>query len=434
MNNNDFDTLGIDNNQNTNNNPNANPVNNPSQDLEQTAENIINQVNQEINNTPVASVEPAPVTPEVAPAPIQIEPPQAEAAPAAPVTQPDAPAPQATVAATEAPVDPNTVQDDLSNISYDTKDNYNEFANEKPKKKTSIQSIILLVVLLIGLGGAVYYSVFLKDIFNLGLGKGGTSNAPLAAKEVTIELGSEIPTDITIYMNRSLNATEYKLVTNKIDNNKVGEYKFDVVYNGNTYTGTAKVTDTTAPVITTKDVTVKSANDVVIGDFVENCTDLSGCTYDFETPLDASQFTENGTYPVSIVAKDEYENISKVTANLIIDSSAVTVEKMSCTKSGKSSDYAATIAYGYEFTFDEESNYATIVDNRTYTFDTTDELAKHKTAYGEGEGTYDETALTYKSTKTFNTTQAANDNTLSRFPKAKADLKKFFEANGFTCN
>ena len=38
MNNNDFDTLGIDNNQNTNNNPNANPVNNPSQDLEQTAD------------------------------------------------------------------------------------------------------------------------------------------------------------------------------------------------------------------------------------------------------------------------------------------------------------------------------------------------------------------------------------------------------------
>ena len=436
MNNNDFETLGIDNNQNINNDPNANPVN-PSQDLEQTAENIINQVNQEINNTPVNPepvaepvVEPAPApAPEAAPAPVQPEQPAvAEPAPA-----PAEPVPQATVAAQEPVADPNAVQEDLSNISYDTKDNYNEFANEKPKKKVSLSSIIILIVLLLGLGGAVYYSVFYKDIFGLGLGNGGSSSEPLAAKEVTIELGTEIPTDITIYMNRALNATEYKLVTNKIDNNKVGEYKFDVIYNGNTYSGTAKVTDTVAPVLTTKEVTAQSANDVVVGDFVENCEDLSGCTIDFETPLDAATFAEEGTYTIVIVAKDEYGNEVKVNANLVIDASATAVEKLTCTKSRRSDDYAASIVYEYEFTFDEDSNYASIVDKRTYTFDTTDELAKHKEANTNNDGTYDEAVLTHKSSKSYTVDQAASDSTLSKFPKAKADLQKFFVNNGFTC-
>ena len=425
--NNEFETLGIDNNQDLNNNPNnLNPVTNPNENLEQTAENIIKEVNQEINAAP------APETPAVSPAVSEPAQPVAPApvVPETPAATPEAPAQPVSEPSVDAAA---PVQEDLSNISYDTKDNYNEFANEKPKKKTSIKSIILLVVLLIGLGGAVYYSVFLKDIFNLGLGSGGKSE-PLSAKEVTIELGSEIPTDITVYMSRSLNATEYKLITNKIDNNKVGEYKFDVVYNGNTYTGTAKVTDTTAPVLTTKDVTTKSATDVVAGDFVDNCTDLSGCTIEFGGSFDASTFTDNGTYSVTITAKDEYENKTEVSANLIIDADAVITSKLSCTKTGRSSDYAASLAYLYEFALDEDGNVTGVTDKRTYTFDTVDELTKHKGDNTTNAGEYDDTALTYKSSKAYTAAEMATSNSFKSLPKTKTELQTYLSGKGFTCN
>ena len=430
--NNEFETLGIDNSQDlNNNNPNLNPVTNPNENLEQTAENIIKEVNQEINATQ------PPVTPAVSPAvaePQQPVAPSVTETPQQPVAAPTnvAAAPTEAAALEASAPEAQPVQEDLSNISYDTKDNYNEFANEKPKKKTSIKSIILLVVLLIGLGGAVYYSVFLKDIFNLGLGSGGKSE-PLAAKEVTIELGSEIPTDITVYMSRSLNATEYKLVTNKIDNNKVGEYKFDVVYNGNTYTGNVKVTDTTAPVLTTKDVTAKSASDVVAGDFVDNCTDLSGCSIEFSSSFDATTLTENGTYSVTIVAKDEYGNSTEVSANLTIDSEATSTSKLSCTKTGKSSDYQASLTYLYEFALDENNNVTGVTDNRTYTFDTVDELNKRKENTSSTTG-YDEAALTYKSSTTYDAAEMATSNSFKSLPKTKTELQTLLSGRGFTCN
>lgn len=428
--NNEFETLGIDNNPGQN----TNPVNtNPNEALEQTAENIIEQVNQEINNTPA----PAPtVAPEVTPV---VEP---VVAPEAPVSAPVEAAPQEAapqIAPAEqqvAPQDANVPQGDMSNISYDNKENYNEFAEEKPKKKVSASSIIILIVLLIGLAGAVYYSVFYKDMFNLGLGNGGGSQTPLAAKEVTIELGSEIPTDITVYMNRALNATEYKLITSKINNNEVGEYSFEVTYNGNTYKGTAKVVDSAGPTVTTKDVTVASAGMVAATDFVDDCTDLSGCTVEFSSDYDASQYTENGTYTVTLVATDQYNNTTTVSANLIIDDTAgntATTSKYTCTKSSPSSDYAATIAYALEFTIDDSNNVIGVTDKRTYTFDTADELTKHKDA-GDSNFTYDETNLTAKSSKSLTSSEMSNDSTYKSFLKTKAELTTFMAKYGYTCN
>lgn len=407
MNNNEFETLGITNDNpqpNVNPTPAANPMESQAEKLDMTAENIINEVNQEINANPVATPvsEPAPAAPQP-----EVEP-QLQAMPA------EAPAD------TTAPADD---QDDMGNISYETKDTYNEFANEKPKKKTSLTSVVILILLLLVLFGSAYYSIIYKDSFNLGLGGKSSKTTALAAKDVTLELGSEIPTDITFYMNKSLKETEYKLTTNKINNNVAGEYTFEVTYNGKSYTGKVTVSDTTAPDLVTKDLTVADVNNLTADDFVDNCTDFSGCTVSFTDDFDLSKYAEAGTYEIVLVAKDNYSNTKQVKANLTVDANATPIATniLKCTYNKKSSDYAATRVVLYEATFDDNDTLTKFDVKETYTFDNAQELAKYKAANATATGTYDDAALTYKTTDSLDATQFATK--YPKFPSVKADLK-----------
>ncbi|MBO4245827.1 MAG: hypothetical protein J5892_03725 [Bacilli bacterium] len=439
MNNNEFETLDF--NNGDNNTPVVDPNTNvnPAEDLSKTAENIIAEVNQQINTEQPAEA-PAPVVEENVVAP-QVEVPTVEAptvAEAAPVSEPaPTPAPAAEPAPAEAApanaavADPNAVQEDLSNISYENKDSYNEFANEKPKKKVSITSIIILIILIAGLGGAVYYSIFYKDVFNLNLL--GSPEEPLAAKEVTIELGSEIPSDITVYMNRSLSATQYKLTNNKINNNVVGDYSFQVVYNKETYSGIAHVVDTTAPTIETKNVTAQSVDALTADDFVDVCSDLSSCTVDFAESFDITTITEEGTYDVALIAKDSYENSIQVTAKLTISATAEVANKLVCTKTKApdATDTFSSCEVIYTLSFDDTNSLASASIRKIYTFDDEEKLTEY--ANTKGTGSSNTTDLTYTINNSVSQANLSTDSSTKSIPTDKTEATTTLTKSGFTC-
>ncbi len=316
--------------------------------------------------------------------------------------------------------------DNTSNISYDTKDAYNEFADQPPKKKKFPMVFVLMAVLIIGAACGGYYYFFVYK--NATAPAGGASTIEL--KDVTIELGEEIPTTITTYVNKDLKQTEYKLVTSKINNNKVGDYTYTVTYNNKKYDGKVKVVDSVAPVLTTKDVTTNDISTLNITGFIDSCIDASSCECAYVDASVISNITSDGTYTIDIKAFDEYGNVSTKTAKLVVNKGLV-INNVTCSKTSSTSTEYKSLVYDTVISFDDKNVITNLVENKLYTFNTLDELTLHQKS--NTEGTYDKTNLTLKKVQTFTSSQLASDNTRKSIPTSKTDTIKFFNNIGYTC-
>lgn len=432
MNNNEIETLSFD-EPNMNNNPLDNSlINDVTSELKIPATELNNPMSTDsvMNTNPVQ-----PVTTEVPP----VEQPVMMEQPVEQNTSADSELDTSNTASNQAMVnmDEKTASlDDMSNISYDTKDTYTEFAEQKPKKKFPLTTIILILLVLLVAGAGVWYFFIYKE---QGVSIGGTAS-PVAAKELIIELGADIPSDISQYINRELKETEYKLDNKKIDNHSVGEYEFTVKYNGTEYVGKAIVKDTTAPVVSTKNVTLKDASSIVPGDFIDECTDLSGCSVIFDSNVDTTTFTEPGDYTINLIASDDYQNKTNVTAKLTIDSNAVALNILTCTKEiMKNDQYNRKFTDKFVITYDDNNELVSSV--RTQISKMTDKTLyeQYKTDKASvNTGTYDDNSMTY--TEVINKTKDETMTSLMREVSSlkNTDLNKNIHSSnlttaGYTC-
>lgn len=159
---------------------------------------------------------------------------------------------------------------------------------------------VLIVVLIAGVAGGVFcYWLFMQPKFH----------------DVTIELGEALP-DTQEFLNEQAVSQWASLATpvSKIDLTKAGQQQLTFVHGGVEETVTLTIVDTTAPVVTFRDVTTYVGQTVLPEDFVEEITDLSGCTVEFAQEL--TRPDSYGKMPVTVVVTDEGGNVTEGTCSI----------------------------------------------------------------------------------------------------------------------
>jgi len=144
--------------------------------------------------------------------------------------------------------------------------------------------------------------------------------------EVVYEVGDKISYDVSTYVNNTiLDKDKYKLTLDehlKIENGiivKAGEYEFDLKYNGTNKEGKIIVKDTTPPDVQIKELTVGLNEEFEVSEFITVCNEYSKpCTASFKKESDNELYKKEGTYNVSIVIKDEYDNKVTKDTKLIV--------------------------------------------------------------------------------------------------------------------
>ena len=140
-------------------------------------------------------------------------------------------------------------------------------------------------------------------------------------KEITVEVGDTLSKKVSDYvLGKIKNTTEYKIKVDKLKLGekveKTGEYKYTVKYNNHIKEGVIKVVDTKAPVVSVQDLTVGLNEDYDLDDFVTSCEDYSKpCTIQLK---DDKEYTSVGTYDITLVISDTFNNKTEKKAKLTI--------------------------------------------------------------------------------------------------------------------
>ena len=281
-------------------------------------------------------------------------------------------------------------------------------------KRELITNIVLsffFVLALCGVGYGTYYYIFRNNPRNF------------ETKNVTVELGEEIPQSVRSYINLTdISEPDYSLDLSGVKN-EIGTYTYKVSYGNTTKTGTITVNDTKAPVITFKDVKDFDSGTVITKDMlVLSCEDISECTYELTSPVDTSNV---GEVTASITAKDNLGNSADYTIDLNI---LEKLTKLICSKSGIGLDENSKMMvennnYTLSFTGAKALKKGTLQTTRTYLSET-DYTSIKDNLQASG---YILEEVNKKATKTSEFDNVAN---LTNQDEVKTHL----ESNGYICN
>lgn len=116
--------------------------------------------------------------------------------------------------------------------------------------------------------------LFLINILMLGIVLPGCGEISILPKEVQIELGEEVPSNVTdyIYIETHMSGkiqSNVELDVSGIDSMTVGEYEAKIYYRGNMFISKVSVSDTTPPEILLKDTEFSAGNIVSANDLAE---------------------------------------------------------------------------------------------------------------------------------------------------------------------
>ncbi|MBR1413479.1 MAG: hypothetical protein IJ574_02265 [Bacilli bacterium] len=304
---------------------------------------------------------------------------------------------------------------------------------QKKKKKTGTLVIILIIVCLIIGGGLFFY-----------LRLAGNKVAPVTidAKTVDLELGSTLDTTVEKYATVSnISASSCTVDLSKVDIKKEGIYEYTVKCGEVSKTGSVKVADTTAPKVTTKEVTTYIGGTYKIEDFIDSCDDASECSFEYTKSDVTNNTNAEGTYEISITVSDEAGNKTDVTGKLVVSGSAP-VSYLTCSKDDTSnSDYVISnidkigLQANYTYSkmakrvksikFVKDSNYLIIKSNyendKSYKYNNYEGIPKFNDSNYE---------LTYENSLTSSTLDSEYGST---FPTSLASIRTYYTTKGYTC-
>jgi hypothetical protein len=309
---------------------------------------------------------------------------------------------------------------------------------EEPPKHTGkkVLFVILIILLIAGVAVGVYYY--------LNLAKNKTNTSLVKTNNMTLELGEDIPTDITKYatFSSTINSTNCTLDTSKIDNKTIGNYSYTITCGTNTYNGTLAVKDTVAPTVSVQDVYKTVGETVTPDDFILSCKDATACTSKYNDEASVTNDLKTaGTYAIAIVVTDASGNNVNVTGNLIVVNGTVSAY-LKCTSSyAMQSEYRGTYHSVDTLAIDSSNSYLGITKRSViYVFlqaseyNTVKEKNLNEIKFGDytGKFTWDDTNYsltidTYVDSKTLDTEFG------STFPKDYNTIKTYYEGKGYTC-
>lgn len=281
-------------------------------------------------------------------------------------------------------------------------------------KRELITNIVLsffFVLALCGVGYGTYYYLFRNNPRNF------------ETKNVTVELGEEIPQSVRSYINLTdISEPDYSLDLSGVKN-EIGTYTYKVSYGNTTKTGTITVNDTKAPVITFKDVKDFDSGTVITKEMlVLSCDDISECSYELSSPVDTSNV---GEVTASITAKDNMGNSADYTIDLSI---LEKLTKLICSKSGIGLDENSKMIvednnYTLLFTSAKALKNGTLLTTRTYLSET-DYTSIKDNLQASGYILEEENKRATKTSEIDNVANLTNQD----------EVKTHLESNGYICN
>ncbi len=311
--------------------------------------------------------------------------------------------------------------------------------DKESKEKKKGQSKILLMILIILLIGAIGFGIY----YFLIVAKNKTFASGITTKELKLELGDELSTNIDDYANISgIDKKDCKLDTKEILMNKVGAYKFSVTCGNKVVEGTAKVDDTTKPELILNEITVLPNATLNVTDIVENCIDASMCIYKFNDEAAVNEALKTiGEHEIEINASDEYNNESIIKTKLIVSKNAPT-KYITCTVSSTENieELSASLTTSFRFGVDSNNNFFNSVKSSEFKFNSKDSYNSIKNNYNETSGIYNITGnatfnelnkiITLKSNKTLDDIKSElNINVANNI----STIQMYLSMLGYTC-
>lgn len=231
--------------------------------------------------------------------------------------------------------------------------------NPKEKKKGMNKTLFVVIILLLlcAVGGGVYVI----------LHKANFGTAPVVTKNVKIEIGSDISTNIKDYAVINKKNLSCSLDTSDItDTNQLNaKYQFHINCGDKSYVGHATIVDTVAPVVQLQEVTIGLNGTLNPEDFIVECEDATKCSYEFKDSVKVSEYIkEASSYHVSLIIKDEGGNKTEATGTLIVTESAISSISLSCSKSSDNYEEIYQFGLNKEMAFDKN-----VVHRYTFNFD-----------------------------------------------------------------
>ena len=131
---------------------------------------------------------------------------------------------------------------------------------------------------------------------------------------LTYEAGTPHPT-LKDFMVVERDNAELLTDLSSVDWTKLGDNKVEIKFDGNTYTSTLRIVDTTVPVPDLVPVAVKTGGEVTAADFAVGCDDATEVSYEFVSKPDTGK---KGSFEVNIKATDKGGNTAEVKGKLIV--------------------------------------------------------------------------------------------------------------------
>jgi len=164
--------------------------------------------------------------------------------------------------------------------------------NKKIKKILLFSNIILIIVII---------SYIILDYFAFN---------SFIVEDKTIEAGSSLSENVNDYLkNKVDNINDYILDLSKVDNKKVGKYKYTISYKKNKITGRITIVDTTPPIVNLRDLYIAKTDNFDINNLIGECNDYSlPCMTKFESYFDTDSFSNIGDYSINFTVEDSLGN------------------------------------------------------------------------------------------------------------------------------
>lgn len=180
---------------------------------------------------------------------------------------------------------------------------HEEKTNKKENKK--LEKILIIIIYILAI------AIFIMDIYYI------CRKLTPKFKDARIEIGTEGPITLSNFLTKTEYEEESKLLTdlNQVDLNKVGEYEVELMYRKKIQTKKLYLVDTTAPEVKFQDIIKYLNYEIKPEDFILEKSDLSEIELEANGEYDNTKF---GTYAVSIIVKDIYENETRKECKLTI--------------------------------------------------------------------------------------------------------------------
>lgn len=254
---------------------------------------------------------------------------------------------------------------------------------EESKEAKMVQTIVALVVLsLFGAVYGVYY--YYKNVSN---------NKDFSVKKVHVEYGQPASLAIATYVNvESPDEKLYTLDLSEFVPDEMGEYHFKVTYSGIVKTGIIEVSDTLAPEVETKDVTLNPGDTYTPNMFIDSCVDLNDCYVTFEDGDTIKTTLEQGESSVYLNVKDKLGNQTTKQAKLTTISTDIIYNCSYTYNINYDLGYRQTTTY--EVIYDKDYNYLTSNKLTTYAYIDNNEYLKYKDNHQASSYLYDDSLST----------------------------------------